>query len=887
MGLNNGLAFKKIDLHVHTPGSNDFRDKVSADDIIGEAKKKGLNAIAITDHNTGAWIDEIKKAAKGKSITIIPGVEITCTGGEKGIHLLALLPIQDSTETVNALLFSLGLRPEQLGKEGAIVDLPIIDVIRKIQNDYKGLAILAHVNSSCGAMKCMKGTQRTELLNQKDLIAVESTDYHDEEKKQNKKRVIDLLDGTDQNYKRKIAVIESSDSHGEEEGHTLLGIGSRYSCFKVEEITIESLRQCFLDPDVRIRQKGEFIERRYSRVKSVEVSGGFLGKQKFTFHEGLNSILGGKGSGKSLLVEFMRFCLDQEPSQPEILKDHNSKLQKRLGEFESVKVTVDLGSGDEVLFERVYSEEIEHPINVDYDIAQAFPVLFLSQNEIIKISEDEQEQLKFIDQFFDFRKFKQAIKAIEDKFSVLDTEFADSMRAFSSLNSLQEEVSKQKTKLSKIDEALKHPIFSKYRSAENEFHFFKSQKIATNKVAQKFSEFTQALREFNPPVIPSEFLKEGGILRNNSTLKELKSELDNLASTAYKTIKASTDKLEKEIQSWQPLLDTAKVEYDEHIVRSGGDFKTLAATREKVKDEYEKADLKLQEATIKSNRLMELNKKREDLLNNLEQIYSDYTKERKEKCLKFEQGSGNRLRLDIKESFNKSDFKETLLSLKKGSYLKGLDVEKIANILSPREFILALLRYSVANSNPTIHLQDISKKTDIPLENITHLADFLLEEKEYETLLKLQYKSQPKDVPEISYDIGGGNYRFLSDLSVGQKSTAMLLMALSEGEMPVIIDQPEDSLDLKTIWNDICQKLRSFKGNRQFICTTHSSSVAVSSDSDKFLILEGSSDKSNLVHTGSMDHEPIRKEVMLYLEGGIDSYKRKHHKYSGREIDIE
>jgi hypothetical protein len=242
--------------------------------------------------------------------------------------------------------------------------------------------------------------------------------------------------------------------------------------------------------------------------------------------------------------------------------------------------------------------------------------------------------------------------------------------------------------------------------------------------------------------------------------------------------------------------------------------------------------------------------------------------------------------LDIKESFDKSDFKETLLSLKKGSYLKDLEIETIADTVAPREFILALLRYSVATSDPGRLFQGIAEKTSIRIENLSHLADWLLESIEYETLLSLQYKSQPKDVPEISYDIGGGNYRLLSELSVGQKSTALLLMALSEGEMPVIIDQPEDSLDLKTIWNDICLKLRGFKGNRQFICTTHSSSVAVSSDSDKFLILEGSSVGSSLVHTGSMDHQPMREEVMLYLEGGIDSYKRKHHKYTGKEIDI-
>ena len=78
-----GLKFEKFDLHVHTPASFDFSEKnITAKDIVNHAISIGLRGIAITDHNTGEWIDKMNLEAKGKNLAIIPGVEIYCTGGE-------------------------------------------------------------------------------------------------------------------------------------------------------------------------------------------------------------------------------------------------------------------------------------------------------------------------------------------------------------------------------------------------------------------------------------------------------------------------------------------------------------------------------------------------------------------------------------------------------------------------------------------------------------------------------------------------------------------------------------------------------------------------------------------------------------------------------------
>ena len=76
--------------------------------------------------------------------------------------------------------------------------------------------------------------------------------------------------------------------------------------------------------------------------------------------------------------------------------------------------------------------------------------------------------------------------------------------------------------------------------------------------------------------------------------------------------------------------------------------------------------------------------------------------------------------------------------------------------------------------------------------------------------MNIQYQSFPKDRPEIKYNIGDSQFRLIKDVSTGQKCTALIIMALT-GKMPIIIDQPEDSLDIRSVWEDVCKKLQTDK----------------------------------------------------------------------------
>jgi ABC-type Mn2+/Zn2+ transport system ATPase subunit len=148
-------------------------------------------------------------------------------------------------------------------------------------------------------------------------------------------------------------------------------------------------------------------------------------------------------------------------------------------------------------------------------------------------------------------------------------------------------------------------------------------------------------------------------------------------------------------------------------------------------------------------------------------------------------------------------------------------------------------------------------------------------------VLALQHDCYPQDAPSIKYNKGHGQFASLDELSVGQKSTALLIIALCDGKMPVIIDQPEDALDIASVWEDIAKKLRHGKYGRQFILTTHNSSLAVGSDSDNFMVLMPlSGDRARVSYRGAIDRQDVRQAVIDHLEGGDEPYKLRQRKYN-------
>lgn len=833
---SSGLAFKRLDLHLHTPASACFRDRTATvDQIVGIAIKAGLMG-TVTDHNSGAWVAKVKTAAQGKPLVVFPGVEITCQGGKSGRHIIALLDPADGRAEVEGLLGELGLQPKDHGKQETLVDLAPTEVLEIIAK-RGGLGVLAHANSSRGALSDMQGEQRTRLFRSPHLFAAESSDFEDADKKALVKRAVDLLSGSDANYPKR-AVYQASDNPLPDGSgdHGVEGLGTRYAFFKLDRVNLEGLRQCFNDPDVRIRQNFEFKTRKYPRIVSMKVTCGFLDGAEAIFHEGLDSILGSKGAGKSLLIEFLRFALDQAPENPEIEADHSSKLSIRLQGFGTVEVMLADEIDKQFTLKHTLQTHGESPYSdpSHADIARIFPVLFLSQNEIIKIPETPADQIAFIDHFLDFRSYRVSIAQLENDLATLDKAYADCLRATADAAVLAQSVASTTLELGKLNEALKNRVFEDYQRLELKDRGFREQAVYLRDL---LSSTVSLHDERKGSIIPalSESLSEDPALKRARLVSQgAKDSAVLRLETLAEELRTAEKALAIEHAAWHPTFDAGRAKYEETVQKEGGNCKDLAARRTKLVKELDGFTRRNAAMKARADKIKSVADDRNAKLKELRGTYEGYSQERRAKCAKFESESRGRLRLEPHEATDRDAFRNTLLSLKRGSYLRDSEVQAISAALDPGAFI----KTDAVKQDPAA-FNDVAAATVMDVDRMRTLADYLLGTMEYEALLQLQYKAMPEDRPVIRYCVGDGAFEPLDRLSIGQKCAAMLIMALSDGTMPVVIDQLADSLDIRSVWDDMCQKIRSGKERRQFIFTTHSASLAVASDSDKSLILEG------------------------------------------------
>ncbi|MBI2917070.1 MAG: PHP domain-containing protein [Chloroflexi bacterium] len=234
---------KKIDLHVHTPGSGCYEDHVvpelnlrtSPEDLVSAARVAGLDAIAITDHNTVKGVAGIQATARGNGLVVWPGVEVTTRGG----HLLAIFDTDMPLADLSAWLRTLGFKPEEEGDGYYQTELWLDEVAARVA-EMGGLAIAAHVDRRPRGFAASEEalSVKVRIHNSPHLSALEITTPMD-------KAVWNQ--GKVPNYPKKYACIQGSDAHGRAE------VGRRPVYVRTQRLTLEDLREVLADYEARLR----------------------------------------------------------------------------------------------------------------------------------------------------------------------------------------------------------------------------------------------------------------------------------------------------------------------------------------------------------------------------------------------------------------------------------------------------------------------------------------------------------------------------------------------------------------------------------------------------------------------------------------------------------
>ena len=143
-------------------------------------------------------------------------------------------------------------------------------------------------------------------------------------------------------------------------------------------------------------------------------------------------------------------------------------------------------------------------------------------------------------------------------------------------------------------------------------------------------------------------------------------------------------------------------------------------------------------------------------------------------------------------------------------------------------------------------------------------------------LLELQVVDM-NEVPTIEL-CDNGIYKDSGSLSTGQKCTAILPILLLEGDTPLIIDQPEDNLDNRFVFDTIVAALKSVKSLRQLIFVTHNPNIPVLGDAARVVVMQSDGLSGSVKTLGDVDD--CRAEIIDLLEGGKEAFEQRSAKYA-------
>ncbi len=266
-----GLTWYTMDLHLHTPASEDYlQPEIGYLDILKQAEKKGLDIIAFTDHNTVAgyrrmqeeidqlnMLQQLKRLLPEeetrlkeyqrllKKILVLPAFEFTATFG---FHILAIFPEDKPVRDIEHLLLALNIPSEKLD-EGSVTVGASVDVLTayKSIDEAGGMAIAAHANSNNGvAMRRFPFGGQTKIAYTQDhhLIAIEVTDLE----KKGRHSTASFFSGNKPEYPRRMHCIQGSDAHLLTKKPAIqnkLGVGDRTTDVRLQEKNYRALRELF------------------------------------------------------------------------------------------------------------------------------------------------------------------------------------------------------------------------------------------------------------------------------------------------------------------------------------------------------------------------------------------------------------------------------------------------------------------------------------------------------------------------------------------------------------------------------------------------------------------------------------------------------------------
>jgi AAA domain/PHP domain len=288
--------------------------------MIEKAVELGISVLAITDHNDVSSVPTFRAAAEGRGVHVFPGFELSSS---EGVHILCVYPPDTSQEQLGRYLGGFGITTTTPSSD--LANKAFVDILQDVR-EQGGVAIAAHATSDQGGLfKMLKGQARSQAWRCEHLLAIQIPGPIEDLPQD----IRDIAENKNPDYRREhaaddrlaVAVLNAKDVAKPEDLEDRAA-----SCWiKMSRLSIEGLRQAFLDPGSRIRlnpKTGNLEPEEHAELVEIGWQGGFLDGCTIRFNPNLNVLVGGRGTGKSTVVESLRAVLGLDPVGDEARKAH-------------------------------------------------------------------------------------------------------------------------------------------------------------------------------------------------------------------------------------------------------------------------------------------------------------------------------------------------------------------------------------------------------------------------------------------------------------------------------------------------------------------------------------------------------------------------------------
>lgn len=856
--FKSGTEWIRADFHLHTRVDKEFcysgDDDRFISDYVEQLKKENIKLGVITNHNKFDLNEYrgLKKKAKRENITLLPGVELSVKEGANGIHCLIVFKDEDwingKSENINQFLDEVfkGIENREHENTRCNKDLSgTIECLESYNNDY--FIIMAHIEQKSGFFnECNGGL--IESLSKNSWFKSKVLGFQ-------KGRTRDKMKQLENWMGYNLPYIEGSDCKSIDQ----IGKGNK-SYIKIGDGNFDSVVLAFKDYQNRISLSKK--EYNHGYIKSVKFIGGKMNNQKINLSPELNSLIGIRGSGKSSIIEAIRYTLDMSPSTAD--EDYKSDVVKNLIESGG-QVIIELQDNhkNNYKIKRILGEtphildDNDSEIGITINSILQTP-LYFGQKDLSYM--DNGFELELLDKLVGkkTKSFQVNLDRINDKLINGINQLFNLNDQIDTLPDLRRDLSEIEHKIKIFEEKGLSSKLSKQvnfqkdeRNIKNAYELIKNFKVNAEELlnSNNFKELIE-LSELESKEVPDLFKKlSQEISTIISNKKEIEKIIENIDSSS-KLVKKYLVDIQQTIQSLEEEFAEIKREIDIPNLNPD-DFA-------KLKVEEENLIKSIDQVTDQEGRKDEIKTKirtslveRNDLLLEEFQVY----KEEIEKI----NSSQDALELSIEFKGNKEIFLENLIQSFRGSNINQNTYKSICEKHS--DFLSLIVDILLENSKKTSSLV-----TEIQLSKLKEKI-----KESYSELLKIR---TPNKI-EIKY-----HGKPILKHSIGQRASALVLFILSQKDNNLImIDQPEDDQDNQVIYNEIITKVKVRKPEVQFVFATHNANIPVLGDSEQ-VIAVSYDEKEIIVESGSIDNKDIQSKIVNIMEGGQEAFNKRTQIYN-------